>query len=65
LNLVDYYYNFANQEKYANVYLGLEYIVIAQLIAFFKSQSLNITTDNPCPTGEVNRVVQGVIIHKY
>jgi len=25
-NLVDYYYNFANQEKYANVYLGLEYI---------------------------------------
>ena len=24
-----------------------------------------ITPDNPCPTGEVNRVVKGVILHPY
>jgi tagatose-6-phosphate ketose/aldose isomerase len=38
-------------------------IVIAQLIGFFKSLSLGITVDNPCPTGEVNRVVTGVTIY--
>jgi tagatose-6-phosphate ketose/aldose isomerase len=30
-----------------------------------KSLSLNITPDNPCPTGEVNRVVQGVTLYPY
>lgn len=44
-------------------FLGLEYITVAQIIALFKSQSLGITTDDPCPTGEVNRVVKGVTIY--
>ena len=30
-----------------------------------KSAKLGINPDNPCPTGEVNRVVKGVIIHEY
>ncbi len=42
---------------------GLKMIVIAQIIAFFKSLSLGITVDNPCPTGELNRVVKGVTIY--
>ena len=43
--------------------VGLKMVVIAHLIAFFKSLSLGITVDNPCPTGEVNRVVTGVTIY--
>lgn len=63
--LVDYFYSFDNKEKMENVFLGLEYIVMAQLIAYYKSLSLEKTPDNPCPTGEVNRVVKGVIIYPY
>ena len=41
------------------------FLVIGQLYAFYSSFSLKLTTDNPCPTGEVNRVVQGVILYPY
>lgn len=63
--LVDYYYSFNHEYKMENAFLGLDYIVVAQLIAIFKSLSLGITPDNPCPSGEVNRVVKGVIIYPY
>ena len=46
-----------------NVWLSFPFIALAQVFAFFKSVHLQITPDNPCPTGEVNRVVQGVTIH--
>lgn len=38
-------------------------LMFLQLLSFEKSYDLNMTTDNPCPGGEVNRVVQGIIIH--
>ncbi|MDD6466833.1 MAG: SIS domain-containing protein [Erysipelotrichaceae bacterium] len=63
--LVDFYYAFENGCVLDNAYLGLEYITVAQTIALFKSLALDITPDNPCPSGEVNRVVKGVIIHPY
>lgn len=63
--MVDYFMTFNNTHAVNNVFLGLECIVVAQLIALFKSLSMDITPDNPCPTGEVNRVVQGVIIYPY
>lgn len=63
--LVDYFYSFDNSEKLDNVFLGLDYIIVAQLIALFKSLSYDITPDNPCPSGEVNRVVKGVILYPY
>lgn len=62
---VDYYYSFNDEEKIDNVFLGLNYIMLAQLLAFYKSLSLNITVDNPCPSGEVNRVVKGVNIYPF
>ena len=43
--------------------VGLKMIVISHMIAFYKSLSLGITVDNPCPSGEVNRVVTGVTIY--
>lgn len=45
--------------------LVFPYITFAQMFAFYRSYLMGHTTDNPCPTGEVNRVVKGVIIHSY
>lgn len=53
---------FADAPDYA---LLFPYIVFAQINSFYSSFTRGITTDNPCPTGEVNRVVQGVIIHPF
>ncbi len=64
LPLVDYAY-FFNMSKQDNVFLGLAYITIAQYIALIKSLSYGITPDNPCPSGEVNRVVKGVTLYPY
>lgn len=41
------------------------FLVIGQLYSFYSSLHLGYTTDNPCPTGEVNRVVQGVTLYSY
>ena len=63
----DYYFTF-NDEKLGNieeVFAGLTYLVFGQLLSLVKSAKLGINPDNPCPTGEVNRVVKGVIIHEY
>lgn len=62
--LVDYYYCF-NSVSHDNIFLGLEYIIVAQIIALFKSLAINNTPDNPCPSGEVNRVVKGVTLYPY
>ncbi len=48
-----------------DAYSALDYILYAQLFAFFYSLSLGITPDNPRPDGTVNRVVEGVTIYKY
>lgn len=46
-------------------YLGLLYIMFAQVLALKMSIKLGITPDNPSPDGRVNRVVQGVTIYEY
>lgn len=64
-SLVDYQIQISAGEAMENVLLGFEYIVFAQTLAVLKSLSLGITPDNPCPTGEVNRVVKGVTLYPY
>ena len=63
--LADYFILFDNNNKYNNVFLGLEYINVAQTIALLKSIKMGIKPDTPCPSGKVNRVVKGVIIYPY
>lgn len=46
-----------------DVILGMQYLVFGQILALKNSLKLGITPDNPCPTGEVNRVVKGVTIY--
>jgi hypothetical protein len=47
----------------ADVWTAFPYIVYCQTLAFYKALQLGISPDNPCPGGEVNRVVQGVTIY--
>lgn len=63
--LVDYYVSFDLEAPRENMYLAFDYIVFAQVLALYKSIAMGSTPDNPCPTGEVNRVVQGVTIYPY
>jgi len=63
--LVDYTVKFNVGEDMENIMLGLDFIMFAQTLAVMKSLSMGITPDNPCPTGEVNRVVKGVILYPY
>ncbi|WP_232697324.1 SIS domain-containing protein [Brevibacillus daliensis] len=46
-------------------YLAIPVILFAQILALKKSLALGISPDNPCPSGSVNRVVQGVTIYDY
>lgn len=41
------------------------YLIYGQMFAFFKSQYYNLNTDNPFPTGEVNRVVKKFKIYNF
>ena len=52
-----------NNEFSNDFYFSVASVVFGQIFAFLKSQSMGITTDNPCPSGEVNRVVKGVTIY--
>ena len=61
----DYFISMDNGVDLPNVVCGLEYIMVAQTIAIFKSLKLGFTPDNQCPSGEVNRVVKGVILYPY
>ena len=48
-----------------NVYRVFPYIVYGQLFALLTSLKVGNRPDTPSPTGTVNRVVQGVIIHEF
>ena len=49
----------------ANVAAGIQGLVFMQMLSMHMSLALGITTDNPSPSGLVNRVVQGVTIYPY
>lgn len=44
---------------------GLQGLVFAQMLSMYTSLQLGIPTDNPSPSGLVNRVVQGVTVYPY
>lgn len=60
---VDIYKSFSYNED--NKLAVLNFAIIVQLMGLFKSLHENKGPDNPWPSGEVNRVVQGVILYDY
>lgn len=63
--LADYIIPYNIKSNINNAELGLAYITFAQTLAVLKSLSIGLTPDNPCPSGEVNRVVKGVTLYPY
>ncbi|MCL2188417.1 MAG: SIS domain-containing protein [Defluviitaleaceae bacterium] len=49
----------------ADIAVGLQGLVFMQLLSMFTSLQLGVPTDNPSPSGLVNRVVQGVTVYPY
>lgn len=64
-SLCDYIYAYNINHNLNNVELGLAYITFTQTLSVLKSLSMGLTPDNPCPSGEVNRVVKGVTLYPY
>lgn len=52
-----------NTNVLEEVWLGLPFILWCQVLAIYKAIQLGVSPDNPCPTGQVNRVVQGVNLY--
>ncbi|MBP2624306.1 SIS domain-containing protein [Streptococcus oricebi] len=48
-----------------DIYLAFPYLVYAQLLALLTAIKLGNRPDTPSPTGTVNRVVQGVLVHPF
>ncbi|WHP80927.1 SIS domain-containing protein [Edwardsiella anguillarum] len=48
-----------------DLWLMFPFLLYLQTLALETALALGITPDNPCPSGEVNRVVQGVVIYEY
>ena len=44
---------------------GIQGLVFMQLFSMYTSIALSVPTDNPSPSGLVNRVVQGVTVYPY
>jgi tagatose-6-phosphate ketose/aldose isomerase len=59
--------NLDHELHHANddIWLLFPYLLFTQMLAFESSLAVGLTPDNPCPTGEVNRVVKGVTIYPY
>lgn len=54
----------ARYQDLPDAYLALPYTVFGQVISMLSAIKVGNKPDNPSPTGTVNRVVKGVIIHK-
>lgn len=54
-----------NNRLLDDIYRTFPYIIFGQLFALLTSLKVNNRPDTPSPTGTVNRVVQGVVIHPF
>ncbi len=64
-NLADYIFETGNGSVVNDDYRALVAVLPGQLIGLFSSLSLGLKPDTPSPSGIINRVVSGVIIHPY
>jgi len=56
-------YDAAGYGPCAEIAVGIHGLVFMQLLSMYTSHALGVPTDNPSPTGLVNRVVQGVTVY--
>lgn len=58
-------FTFSGEEALPEAYLALPFVMVAQAVSLLNSVRVGNTPDTPSPTGTVNRVVKGVIIHEF
>ena len=58
-------YSSAKYVKCGEIAVGIQGLVFMQLLSVYSSLALQVPTDNPSPSGLVNRVVQGVTVYNY
>lgn len=54
-----------NYQDLPDAYLALPFAIFGQVVSLFTAIKQDNKPDTPSPTGTVNRVVKGVIIHEY
>ena len=54
-----------NGDGLDDFWVSLPYVVFCQMLAFFKARVLGVAADDPCPSGAINRIVEGVTVHPY
>ena len=64
-SLVDEYLTIPYNGEVNPDLIGLNMVMYSQIFSLYKSLHLGKTPDNPWPSGEVNRVVQGVTLYTY
>lgn len=64
-NISDYHIYLDNEDMNNEVFIGLLYVIYAQIFALLSSVKTGVEPDNPNPSGAVNRVVKGVTIYDY
>lgn len=64
--LSDNFISLADQTVKADeIFNVLDYVVTAQILSLLNSIKYGVTPDDPSPSGDVNRVVEGVTIYPY
>lgn len=58
-------FTFEGGELMPEAYLALPYVMVGQVVSLLNSIRVGNKPDTPSPTGTVNRVVKGVIIHPF
>lgn len=59
------YFQIPNLTDADDAELIFPFLLFSQIYAFTRSHEFGIGPDNPCPSGEVNRVVRGVNIYPF
>ena len=50
-------------ELQKNEYACIPYVLVGQLLGYFKSENLGLNPDEPSVSGNISRVVEGVKIY--
>lgn len=58
-------FTYQSGEDLPDAYLALADVIFAQIVSLHTSVKVGNKPDTPSPTGTVNRVVKGVILHDY
>jgi tagatose-6-phosphate ketose/aldose isomerase len=60
---IDLYIHFDNMQQADNVFIFIPYVLVGQLLGYYKSFDLGLNPDAPSVSGNIARVVEGVTIY--